>query len=122
MVCWQLAASSTTSQPDGSIIVKAQPGANRRSLYLLGRRNYHPTILGVFDQPVMTTNCAGRAASAVVLQPLTMLNDAFVREQANHLAQRVKQLTGDQPERQVALAHRLVLGQPASERESALCL
>jgi hypothetical protein len=115
-------AIPTTSQADGSIIVNAGPGANRRSIYLLGRRNYHPTLLSVFDQPVMTTNCAARATSAVVLQPLTMLNDGFVREQANHLAQRIKRLAGDQPEKQVALAHRLVLGQASSERESALCL
>ncbi len=115
-------AIMTASQADGSITVKEQTGANRRSLYLVARRNYHPTILGVFDQPVMTTNCAGRASSAVVLQALTMLNDAFVREQANHLARRVRRLAGEQPSRQVELAHRLALGQPPSEREAALCL
>jgi hypothetical protein len=55
----------------------------------LARRNYHPTLLGVFDQPNLTTACSRRQASAVVLQSLTMLNDPFVRGRADEIAQRV---------------------------------
>jgi hypothetical protein len=110
----------TESRPDGHIVVKP-PGSGRRSLYLLGRRNYHPTLLAVFDQPVMTTNCACRSPSAVVLQSLTMLNDEFVREQAGHLARRVRQLAGDRPELQVARAFVLVLGREPTGREAGLC-
>jgi hypothetical protein len=47
------------------------------------------TLLNVFDQPVMATNCTRRIASAVPLQSLTLLNDAFMLEQANRFAERV---------------------------------
>jgi hypothetical protein len=110
----------TESRPDGQIVIKP-PGSTRRSLYLLGRRNYHPTLLSVFDQPVLTTNCACRSPSAVVLQSLTMLNDDFVREQAGHLARRVHRHAGDTPERQVAAAFRIALGRKPTEREAGLC-
>ncbi|HVC98552.1 MAG TPA: DUF1549 and DUF1553 domain-containing protein, partial [Pirellulales bacterium] len=81
-------------RPDGSFVVKtdglASPTAQyRRTIYLLSRRNYHPTLLNVFDQPNLATNCSERSTSAVVLQSLTMLNDAFVLEQAAALAERV---------------------------------
>jgi hypothetical protein len=110
----------TESRPDGSIVVKG-PGGTRRTLYLLQRRNYHPTVLGVFDQPVLTTNCTGRSPSAVVLQSLTMLNDSFVREQADHLARRVEREAGSAPDRQIALAFAIVLGRPPRELESTWC-
>jgi hypothetical protein len=89
----------------------------RRSIYLLTRRNYHPTLLGVFDQPLLTTNCTRRDAAAVVLQPLTMLNDRFVIEQAKYLAERVARSAA--PEKQVESAFRFVLARGPSPREAA---
>ncbi len=80
---------------DGSVVIQEKglptPAAkSRRSLYVLARRNYHLSMLNVFDQPTMSTNCPHRQQSAVVLQSLTMLNDAFVLEQSDHLARRVR--------------------------------
>jgi hypothetical protein len=113
----------TENRPDGTIVVKAQglpPGTSpqRRSLYLLARRNYHPTVLGVFDQPVLTTNCTRRASSAVVLQALTMLNDVFVLEQAGALAERVAREAGPEPGPRVERAFRVALGRPPSAAEA----
>jgi hypothetical protein len=109
-------------RPDGTFVVKgASTDTSRRSVYLLARRNYHPTILSVFDQPAMTTNCTGRPASAVVLQSLTMLNDAFVLEQAQGLAERVAREVGaDAPEKQIDRAFRLVFSRPPSTKELEL--
>ncbi len=80
--------------PDGMVIVESQnlpPGTNpfRRSLYLVSRRNYQPTELSVFDQPLVATNCTRRTSAAVALQSLTMLNGQFVIEQADEFAKRV---------------------------------
>ncbi|HJT77801.1 MAG TPA: PSD1 and planctomycete cytochrome C domain-containing protein, partial [Gemmataceae bacterium] len=74
-----------TPLPDGLVVVPAQglptPTARwRRSLYLFSRRNYNLTLLNVFDQPVMATNCTRRITSAVPLQSLTLLNDAVMLE------------------------------------------
>jgi hypothetical protein len=111
-------------KPDGSFVVKQEglptpTSQYRRTLYLLARRNYHPTVLAVFDQPHLTTNCTHRQASAVVLQSLTMLNDGFVLEQAQTVAQRAGQAkTQDE---QIAAAFKLVLGRAPGEAEIAWC-
>jgi hypothetical protein len=107
------------ARPDGAFAVKAGPDAGRRSLYLLARRNYHPTVLGVFDQPNLTTNCTGRSTSAVVLQTLTMLNDAFVLEQAATLAERLERSAATDAER-IELAFLLTLSRPPTAEERRL--
>ena len=110
-------------RPDGMVIVQEKSPSNaktRRSLYVLARRNYHLSMLGVFDQPTMSTNCPNRQQSAVVLQSLTMLNDEFVLEQAGAFAERVRGSIGDTlPRRQVEQAFRIALGRDPSPREIA---
>ena len=51
------------------------------------RRAYNLSLLTVFDQPLVATNCLKRDASAVPLQSLVMLNDAFVAEAGRALRQ-----------------------------------
>jgi hypothetical protein len=89
---------------DGMVVVPANglPTATarwRRSLYLFARRNYNLTLLNVFDQPVMATNCTRRIPSAVPLQSLTLLNDAFMLEQADRFAARVAAAGGSEEKR-----------------------
>jgi mono/diheme cytochrome c family protein len=117
------------NRPDGMVVVadKGLPTATsqfRRSLYLLARRNYQPTMLSVFDQPILATNCTQRATSAVSLQSLAMLNDRFVLDQSEQFARRVAAATGPPPDKQVELAFRIALGRKptASELESGLAL
>ncbi len=111
-------------RPDGRVVIQDKGlsgGAKtRRSLYVLARRNYHLSMLGVFDQPAMSTNCANRQQSAVVLQSLTMLNDEFVLEQAAAFADRVKASAGDKsPREQIEQAFCIALGRSPSPRETA---
>jgi len=101
------------SKPDGSFAVKGN--TNRRSVYLLARRNYHPTLLGVFDQPAVATNCTGRTSSAVVLQSLTMLNDSFVLEQSERMTAGVR--NGKNIERKIERAFRMALGRGPEKDE-----
>ncbi len=112
-------------RPDGSFVIKKEglptPTAQyRRTIYLLGRRNYHPTLLSVFDQPNLTTNCSERSTSAVVLQSLTMLNDAFVLEQAGALADRIIK-TVEPKDRWITTAFEIVLGRMPTAREVDWC-
>ena len=112
-------------RPDGSFVVKEEglPAATspyRRSLYLLARRNYHPTLLAVFDQPHMTTICTHRASSAVVLQSLTMLNDQFVFQRAAEIAARLQQ-PEIPPDQRIERAFQLVLGRLPTESEARAC-
>jgi hypothetical protein len=115
------------TRPDGSAVIHASqlrsPAATwRRSLYVLARRNYHLSILTVFDQPAMGMNCPRRQPSAVVSQSLAMLNDDFVVEQAGYFAKRVRAAVGDASAPQVDLAFRIALGRPPSGDETSLSL
>ena len=104
-------------QPDGRVDVDGSrvPASNspfRRSLYLLNRRNYHPTDLNLFDQPVVAHNCTRRDRTAVVLQSLAMLNGPFILEQSARFANRVKLAEGSDRDHQIELAYRLALCRP----------
>jgi hypothetical protein len=108
---------------DGMVVVSSgglptPTAANRRSLYLFARRNYNLTLLSVFDQPVMATNCTRRTPSAVPIQSLTLLNDAFMLEQADAFAARVAAAAGA-PEKRVEAAFRLALARTPSAEETA---
>ena len=88
----------------------------RRSLYLVGRRNYNLTVLSVFDQPKLSMNCIRRDTSAAVLQTLVLLNDAFLLEQSRFFAGRVSRLARD-PGQRIELAFRLALARKPSREE-----
>ena len=112
----------TELRPDGTIDIATNKPARpedafRRSLYLLQRRTYHPTLLAAFDQPLLNANCLRRPTSTSVAQSLTLLNDVFVNERAEALS---KQICTAQPDtsRRVELAFTLVLGRKPSVEES----
>jgi mono/diheme cytochrome c family protein len=110
-------------QADGLVVVPDKglptPTARwRRSLYLFSRRNYNLTLLNVFDQPVMATNCTRRVASAVPLQSLTLLNDSVMLEQADHFAARVAAVSAG-PGKRVETAFRLAFARRPTAPEAA---
>jgi hypothetical protein len=107
---------------DGSVVVAAKglpspTAASRRSFYLMCRRNYNVSLLNVFDQPVMATNCTRRIQSAVPLQSLTLLNDGFMLDQADHFAARVVAAAGDSADARIEAAFRFAFTRPPSEDE-----
>ncbi|MGI8980829.1 MAG: PSD1 and planctomycete cytochrome C domain-containing protein [Pirellulaceae bacterium] len=114
-------------KPDGTFVIpeKGLPTSTskwRRTIYLLARRNYHPALLAVFDQPNLTMNCTRRESSAVVLQSLAMLNDPVVVEQAAALAERVEKEAGTtEPTRKIETAWQIVLGRLPSASEKQAC-
>jgi hypothetical protein len=91
-------------------------GPQRRSIYLQVRRSQPLTLLQVFDQPVMETNCTRRGVSTVASQALTLLNSQFMVNQANALAGRVLKEGGDNP---ADYAVRLAFCRPATDKENA---
>ena len=99
------------------ITVDNPESRNRRSIYLMARRNYNLSTLSVFDQPIMSTNCTRRSHSAVVLQSLSMLNNEFVLEQARAFAQHVKETGGPSPQERIELAFRLALARKPKPEE-----
>jgi Protein of unknown function (DUF1549)/Protein of unknown function (DUF1553)/Planctomycete cytochrome C len=107
---------------DGTVtLARSQPdpnGPRRRSLYLYARRNFNLSLLAVFDQPLMATNCSCRQTSAVVPQALTLLNDATVLDAAESLARRAL-AKATTPAERVRYSFRLALGRSPTAAETA---
>jgi hypothetical protein len=103
-------------QADGEIVTPNDASGHRRSIYLQVRRSQPLTLLQVFDQPVLETNCTRRSVSTVSSQALTLLNSDFLLRQAEAFAGRVHRENSEDP---VGQAVRLAFGRPASERERA---
>ncbi len=100
---------------DGLQVVSSKEPPNaqwRRSIYLTHRRTYPMSFLGVFDFPIIDTNCTRRVPSATPLQSLTMLNDEFIWKAAEALAQRA--------ENNVDAAYLLALSRKPTAAEQAL--
>ncbi|MCE9560930.1 MAG: PSD1 and planctomycete cytochrome C domain-containing protein [Planctomycetes bacterium] len=105
-------------KPDGTVAIAKHADANRRSLYLYARRNFNLSLLAVFDQPLVATNCTARKSSAVVPQALTLLNDPTVIAVAEQFARKVAKDAAT-PEARIELAFRRALSRaPTSEEAS----
>jgi hypothetical protein len=77
-------------QADGEVTTGDDAEGRRRSIYLQVRRSQPLTMLQVFDQPVMETNCTRRSRSTVASQALTLMNSDFMVRQAQVYADRVQ--------------------------------
>jgi mono/diheme cytochrome c family protein len=62
----------------------------RRSLYYVQRRHEFPSLQSLFDGPRAEEACARRNVSTVSLQPLYLLNNAFVVDRAKAFAARIR--------------------------------
>ena len=110
---------------DGSVEIdtsklRTPSDAARRSVYLFARRNYQLTELGVFDQPVVATNCTCRTSSAVVSQSLALLNGRFAFDQSRLFAQRVERTAGTNVSKQIETAFQIAFGRSPSPEETQL--
>jgi hypothetical protein len=103
-------------QGDGEVTTGADPAGQRRSVYLQVRRSQPVTLLQVFDQPVMETNCTRRATSTVSSQALTLLNSDFMVRQAEAFADRVLR---ESPADPTGYAIKLAWARPATPKERA---
>jgi mono/diheme cytochrome c family protein len=110
--------------PDGlQTVPENDPGANRRSVYLLARRTYPLTFLRLFDFPIIDASCTRRVPSATPLQSLALMNDEFIVENAALLADRIEKLSGEKapPEKKIATAYLLTLSRKPVAAEIAIC-
>ena len=95
-------------------------GARRRSVYQEVRRNFLPPFMLVFDQPIPTTTVGSRPVSNVPAQGLALMNDPFVRGQAERWGQALAaEVDVDALVRRM---HLVAYGRPAAAEEVARCL
>jgi hypothetical protein len=95
---------------------------DRRSVYLLAKRNLQLPFLQVFDQPDAQVSCPRREASTHALQALELLNGKLANHLAEAFAERLVHDCGTDRVRQVDRAFRLTAGRPSTDREIKVAL
>jgi hypothetical protein len=94
----------------------------RRSIYIFAKRSLAPPELELLDTPDNTSSCEQRMTSTTAPQALTLLNGAFMHEQAAHFAARLQREAGADSAAQIRLAFELALCRPPSAEESKLAV
>jgi len=90
---------------------------DRRSLYLLRKRNVHYALYAAFDAPDTQSSCPVRSVSTHAPQALVLLNSAFAQDLARALASETAS-ESDTKTRVKALFRRVLVRDP-SDREVA---
>ncbi|MEP7366800.1 MAG: DUF1549 and DUF1553 domain-containing protein, partial [Acidobacteriota bacterium] len=94
---------------------------DRRSIYLIYKRNLHLPIMEAFDAPDLLLSCPKREQSTHAPQALELMNGAFSNDIARSLAARLDR-EAKTPDAQVALAYRLTAGRAPSPEENKIAL
>jgi hypothetical protein len=92
---------------------------DRRSIYLLAKRNLRLPFMEVFDQPDLQTSCPRRESSTHPLQALELLNGRLSNDLAEAFAERLREDAGDNTREQVDFAFWLALGRGPSDGQRA---
>jgi hypothetical protein len=92
---------------------------DRRSIYLIYKRNLHLPLMEVFDAPDLLLSCPRREQSTHAPQALELMNGAFSNDIARALAARLDR-EAKTPAEQVTLAYRLTAGRPPSTEEQKI--
>jgi hypothetical protein len=95
---------------------------NRRSIYLIAKRNFRLPIMEVFDAPDYQLSCARRESSTHAPQALELLNGAFTNRMARVFAGRLQREAGRSKTRAIDLAYRLVSGRGPNPEEKRLAV
>jgi hypothetical protein len=107
----------TDTGPEARRILDAAARSTHRSVYLPLLRGLTPRPLEVFDFAGQGMVTGSRDATTVATQALYLLNDPFVREQAQALAKGLLSQSDLDDVGRVMRAYRLTLGRTATARE-----
>ena len=93
---------------------------NRRSIYVLAKRNMRYPLFDAFDLPDMHNSCARRLTTTTAPQALLLLNGEFALERARVLAATLRERFGKDTTALVDHAYRLAWGRRPSAEEVRL--
>ena len=93
---------------------------NRRSVYLLAKRNLRLPFAEVFDAPDLQSSCARRESSTHPPQALELMNGDLSNRMADAFAERLEREAPGSRAKQIELAFRLAAGRAPSARERQL--
>ncbi len=109
-------------KPEQWAVTKDAAEHDRRSVYLIAKRNFHLPMMEVFDSPDLAVSCPRRESSTHAPQTLELLNGTFSNAKAQALSERLKREANGNLRKQVNLAYELATGRPASQKELKLAL
>jgi hypothetical protein len=93
---------------------------DRRSVYLIAKRNLRLPMMDAFDAPDMQISCARRESSTHAPQALELTNGAFATAMAESFAARLTKEAGSDPKRIAERAWELATGRAPNAKELAL--
>jgi hypothetical protein len=94
---------------------------DRRSIYMIYKRNLQLPFMGVFDAPDALLSCPRREQSTHAPQALEMLNGAMSNQMAEVFSERLRKEAATSSAR-IDRAWRLALGRAPTAKEKALAL
>jgi hypothetical protein len=106
-------------RPQYWVATKDKSEYDRRTLYLIYKRNLQLPFMGVFDAPDMELSCPRREQSTHALQALELLNGQMSNELAAVFAERLEKERPTNPAR-IELAWRLATGRLPTAKEKLL--
>ena len=109
-----IATGSTKKWP---VNVKDGPATWRRSVYIYAKRSMLMPMLQAFDFPDCTKSCGERNTTTVAPAALLLMNNAFVRDQARHFAERVQKISADDASAQINAVYRIALARKPTPDE-----
>jgi hypothetical protein len=95
---------------------------DRRSIYVLARRNMRYPLFDAFDLPDMHNSCARRLTTTTAPQALLLLNGDFALESGRRLAAALRERFSDDDAAAITHAYRLAWGRRPSAQEIQLGL
>ena len=95
---------------------------DRRSVYLIAKRNLRLPFMEVFDSPDLQSSCARRQASTHAPQALELMNGDLSNRLAEALALRITKEAGPDRTKQLTLAYLLTAGREPKPKERALAM
>ena len=93
---------------------------NRRTIYRTWVRSGRNLLLDVFDCPDPSTQTPERLVTITPLQSLSLMNNAFVLCMADHFAERLSSIAGDDINEQIKQAYLLAYGREPDAEETEL--
>jgi len=95
---------------------------DRRSIYMIAKRNLRVPFMEVFDAPALLTSCPARESSTHAPQALELLNGKLSNELADAFARRLEHDAGQNPQKMIERACWLALGRAPTREERNLSL
>jgi hypothetical protein len=93
---------------------------NRRSVYVLAKRNLRYPLFEAFDQPDLHQSCPRRAVTITAPQSLAMLNSELTLELAHRWADRLVAEHGDSSRELIQAAYRAAFSREPTKKEMEL--